>query len=335
MCSMLNSCEKEPKKEKFTAYSMDYFDTVITVVGYEKTKEEFDIVVNEIMSLFSEYHKLYTIYNRYDGTENLCTINETVNGAHTEKTVDKRIVEMLLFAKQMYDETSGMMNVAMGSVLSIWHSYREIGNRSPDEASLPPIESLKKAAENTDIVNLIIDAEKNTVFLSDPLMKLDVGAVAKGYATEQIAAYLEKKGVTGYILNVGGNVRAIGTKPDGEAWTVGIENPLGEEYLAYLYLNGMSVVTSGSYQRFYYVDGNKYHHIIHPETQMPASNGYASVSVICKGSDLGDALSTALFCMSIDDGKELLAKYENVEAMWLMEDGTMITTSGWSKYLKK
>lgn len=313
---------------------MNYFDTVITVIGYEETREEFDKVANGIMAEFAEYHKLYSIYHRFDGLENLCTINDLTDGAHRTVTVDERIIDMLLYAKEMYTATAGMVNVAMGSVLSLWHNYRAVGMDNPAEATLPPMESLKAASAHTDIDALVIDLENRTVTLTDPLVKLDVGAIAKGYATECVARSLEEKGITGYLLNVGGNIRAIGTKPDGTPWGIGIENPLGEEYLARISVSGKSVVTSGSYQRYYYVDGKSYHHIIHPDTLMP-SEGYLSVSVICEHSGFGDAMSTALFCLSVEDGLALVESTPELEAMWVAEDGTKTVSSGWNAYVGK
>lgn len=333
ICFIFSSCVPQSQKNKYSAYSMEYFDTVITVIGYENTKAEFDAVTEEIMSQLAEYHRLYSIYHRFDGIENLCTINELVDGAHRTVSVDRRIIDMLLYAKEMYTVTDGMVNVAMGSVLSLWHNYRELGKDNPAEASLPPLESLKAAAEHTDISKMVIDEKNNTVTLTDPLMKLDVGAIAKGYATECVARSLEDQGITGYVLNVGGNIRVIGSKPDGEKWTVGIENPLGEEYLAYLQLTKESVVTSGSYQRYYYVDGKPYHHIIHPDTQMPAE-GFLSVSVICNDSGFGDALSTALFCLPLEKGIEFVENLPETEAMWVTENGAKTVSSGWNEYVK-
>lgn len=312
---------------------MDYFDTVITITGYEYNQETFDAISKEALDLLGEYHRLYTIYHRFEGLENLCTINELVDGAHRTVTVDRRIIDMLLYAKEMYTLTDGVLNIAMGSVLSLWHDYRTIGKDDPSIASLPPMDKLLSAAEHTDIEKMVIDEQNCTVTLTDPLMKLDVGAIAKGYATEQVALYLENNGVTGYILNVGGNVRSIGTKADGDKWTIGIENPKDEDYLAYLSLDGQSVVTSGSYQRFYYVDGKAYHHIIHPQTLMPAEN-FVSVSIVCKNSGLGDALSTALFCLSYDDGKALIESIDDAEAMWVTEDGNITYSNGWKNYEK-
>ena len=144
LCMSLTSCTLQPQKKRYSAYSMEYFDTVITVVGYEKTEEAFDAVADAILEQFAEYHRLYSIYHRFEGMENLCTINELVDGVHRTVTVDRRIIDLLLFAREAYTLTDGMVNVAMGSVLSLWHSYRELGTDNPAEASLPPMESLRR-----------------------------------------------------------------------------------------------------------------------------------------------------------------------------------------------
>ena len=335
LCGLLCSCEAKGQKSKFNTYSMDYFDTVITITGYENNQEDFDKRSKEILDMFGEYHRLYSIYHRFDGLNNMCTVNEVTDGIHPTVKVDKAIIDMLLFAKKMHAATDGKLNVAMGSVLSLWHDYRTIGKDNPGEASLPPMDKLQEASAHTDITKMVIDEKNSTVTLTDPLMKLDVGAIAKGYAVEQVALALTKKGVTGYVLNVGGNVRTVGSKPDGSNWSVGIENPNGGDYIAYLNVSDMSVVTSGSYQRYYYVDGKPYHHIIQPETLMPAQNGYLSVSVVCKDSGMGDALSTALFCLPKKEGLALINSMDGAEAMWVAEDGTKSYSSGWNKYAKK
>ena len=329
----LTSCS--PKKEKYTAYALDYFDTATTVTGYECTREAFDEISGEILSQLEAYHRLFTIYHRFEGLENLCTVNEVKNGAHRVVTVDRRIIDMLLYAKEMYRLTGGRVNIAMGSVLSIWHDYRTAGMDDPWAAKLPPMERLTEAAQHTDIENLIIDEENSTVWISDPQMTLDVGAIAKGYAVEMVARSLEERGISGYVINVGGNVRTVGAKPDGEGWLAGIENPdteSDEAYVAYLRLAGESIVTSGSYQRYYTVAGKNYHHIIDVETLMPAE-GYLSVSVICKNSGQGDALSTALFCMSFEEGYALVESLPDVEALWILPDETRKTSGGFDQYV--
>lgn len=334
VCFSLTACGKRTRK--FTDHSFEYFDTVTTVTGYAKNGEEFAHVCADIFNRLSEYHKLFTIYQRYEGMENLCTVNELTDGAHRTVKVDGRIMDMLLFSKEMYEKTDGKVNIAMGSVLSVWHSYREAGADDPQNAALPPMDILREAALHTDINDLILDEKNGTVTITDPQMTLDVGAIAKGYAVEMVARSLEEQGVSGYVLNVGGNIRTVGAKPDGTKWTAGIENSFedqkdGKPYLTYLYLAGESVVTSGSYQRYYVVDGKRYHHIIDPSTLMPAET-YRSVSVVCADSALGDALSTALFCMDMEQGKALVQSLENVEVLWVFEDGREVRTSGFDAY---
>lgn len=327
-------CDNETQLNKYKAYYFDYFDTATTIIGYANTQEEFDKICEDIKSQLNKYHRLFTIYNRYEGLNNLVTINDVDDGKHNVVTVDREIIDMLTFAKEMYQKTNSTVNIAMGSVLKIWHNYRNAGLDDPVNAELPPMEKLKEASEHTNIDDLIVDTENNTVFIADPEMTLDVGAIAKGYAVERIAEYLESKGVTNFLLNVGGNVRTIGMA-DTEKWKVGIENPdiSNEEkpYIEYLEVAGESIVTSGSYQRFYVVNGENYHHIIDPETLMPGTK-YRSVSVLTDNSGLGDAMSTALFLMDYEEGKQLVESIENVEAMWVLPDGKKQYSSGFEEY---
>lgn len=328
-CLPLTACPAGP--EKFTAYSFEYFDTVTSIVGYAADRAAFDGVANEALALLGEYHRLFDIYHTYDGLSNLSTVNRA---GGEPVTVDRRIIDLLLYAKEMYTLTDGYMNVAMGSVLSIWHDCRTAGLASPEAATLPALSTLQAAAAHTDIDCLIIDRAASTVCLSDPEARLDVGALAKGWAVEAVARVLEARGITGYVLNVGGNVRTVGARADGSPFIVGIENPrdTGDAYLATLSLAGEALVTSGSYQRYYTVGGQDYHHIIDRDTLMPAE-GYLSVSVLSPHSGQADALSTALFCMDLDTGLALIESLAGVEAMWVTADGGRRYSSGFSAYM--
>ncbi len=328
-----SSCQLPQGKEKFNVYYFDFFDTVTSVVGYAESQEEFNVICNGIKEDLSEYHKLYDIYTSYDGLNNICTINKTEKGAHKVVKVDKAVIELLEFSKEMYTLTDGRVNVAMGSVLSIWHQYRNEGISDPEKAQLPPMKLLKEAAKHTDINDVIIDKEASTVYLKDPEMTLDVGAIAKGYAVERVAEKLESEGVTSFVLNVGGNVCTIGMGGK-EPWQVGVENPFKDTdvpYTEYLKLSGESLVTSGVYQRFYEVDGKSFHHIIDGETLMPGDK-YSSVSVLCDDSGLADALSTALFLMDYKKGIALVNSIDGVEAMWVENNGKKIYSEGFEAY---
>lgn len=322
-------------KTSFKTYDFSYFDTVTTIIGYEEVGDEFGAVSKEALELLAVYHKLFDIYNEYEGIVNLCSLNKVVNGQHQKLTVDRKIIDMLLMAKDMYTKTGGKMNIAMGSVLSIWHDYRTAGLEQPKYAELPPMDRLTEATKHTNINDIIIDEVNNTVWLADPEMKLDVGAFAKGYAVEMVAQMLEAKGKYNYVVSVGGNIRTTGPKANGDLWKTVIENPTGDTsvpYVAYIGLYNDAVVTSGSYQRFYIVNGKEYHHIIDQDTLMPADKGFLSVSVICKHSGMGDALSTALFCMTLEEGMALINSLDGVEAMWVMEDETRHYSNNFSDY---
>lgn len=329
--------KKEPKPagklHRYDIQFLDLFDTVTSVVGYTEDEETFRAYAQEFYDEMKTYHQLYDIYNDYEGIANIKTINDQAGVAPVQ--VDEKIIAMLKEAVDMNEKTSGYMNVAMGSVLSVWHEYRTEGSYDPEHAALPPEDVLKEAARHTDISQVEIDEAASTVFLPDPDMSLDVGSIAKGYATEMACRKLEEDGMTQALISVGGNVRAIGVKDDGSLWKVGIQNPDLQSNVRYLHtveLEDMSLVTSGSYQRFYTVDGVAYHHIIHPELLMPW-NEYTSVSILCRDSGLADCLSTAVFNMEIGDGKELIESMEQVEAMWIFADGREEYSSGFKDYM--
>ncbi len=324
------------REQKFTAYSFDYFDTATSIVGYADSQASFDEAVARIKQQLEEYHQLYNIYQRYDGVTNLCSINARTAGEGAV-AVDSRLTDMLAFAAQMHTLTGGKTNVAMGSVLSIWHTYRERGLADPATAALPPMADLQAAAQHTDIAHMVVDTAAHTLQLTDAALTLDVGAVAKGYAVERVAQWMADEGYSGWVLNVGGNVRTVGSKPTGDKWLVGIENPdtaAEEPYIAYIEMSDKALVTSGNYQRYYLVDGVRYHHIIDPDTLMP-SDRYRSVSVLCDDAGTADALSTALFCMDYDAGATLVASLDGVEAMWVLPDGTQHYSDGFEDYLQQ
>lgn len=315
---------------KYTDYTFDYFDTAVSIIGYEKGKQTFDDNCTKIKEKLARYHKFYNIYARYEDINNIYTINHS----ETSVEVDREIIDMLKFSKEMYNLTGGQVNVAMGSVLSLWHDARTEGLNNPENARIPEYSKLSEAFRHSSIDNLILG--RNSVEIKDAKMKLDVGAVAKGYATEQVALWMEKEGITGYLLNVGGNIRIVGERPDGKKWQIGLENPNADDekpYTEYLELERMCIVTSGSYQRFYTVNGKDYHHIIDPDTLMPAK-GYKMVSIITKDSGVADALSTALFCMDYKEGNAIISNMKDTYAMWVLEDGRKLYSKGFEKFIK-
>ena len=254
--------------------------------------------------------------------------------------MDQEIIDLILFSKEWYQRTGGKMNIAMGSVLKIWHDYRTEGLDMPEKAALPPLEMLEAAAQHTDINQVIVDENEMTVYLADPEMRLDVGGIAKGFATEIVAEEIMAAGLKSGIISAGGNIRVIGVPYDGvrAKWSIGIQNPdesivSNEGVLETVFVSDTSVVSSGDYQRYYYVDGKAYHHIIDPQTLMPGEY-YRAVSVIVEDSGLADYLSTALFLMPFEESLALADSIKGLEALWVMPDGTVKTTAGLKKIMK-
>lgn len=332
----LTGCGSAHKMNRYEAEFLELFDTVTKIVGYTETKEEFTEYAQFIYDNLKEYHQLYDIYNDYDGVNNIKTIND--NAGIRPVKVDQKIIDLLLFAKEENKLSNGELNVAFGAVLSVWHKYRDAGIEKPDKAELPPMDVLEEAAKHTDIDKVIIDEDAMTVYLDDPEMSLDVGAIAKGYATEKVANLVYEKGFTSGMLSVGGNIRALGVKADSkEKWNVGIQNPdLESEQtnILTLSLSDMSLVTSGDYERYYMVDGQRYCHIINKDTLMP-SNTFRSVTILSKDSGKADGLSTTLFNMSYDDGLKLIEELPETEAVWIFPNGDIKYSSHFKDYLKQ
>lgn len=329
-------CSGNSKKTRYEAQFFELFDTITKIIGYSESKEEFAKHSQLIYDTLKEYHYAYDIYNDYPGINNIKTIND--NAGIKPVKVDKKIIDLLTFAQEQYKNTNGRMNVTMGSVLSIWHDYREAGINDEENAELPPMGKLKEAAKHTDINKMIIDRENGTVFLEDKDMRLDVGSVAKGYATEQVAKLAMENGFTSGLISVGGNIRAIGSKDGkGEKWNLGVQNPdkeSEEKTLLTVGVTDSSLVTSGDYERFYIVDGKEYNHIINPDTLFPAEY-FRAVTILTKDSGLADVLSTALYVMPLEEGKKYIESLEGAEAMWVMKNGEIEYSSNFEKYIKK
>lgn len=296
------------KPERYSASCFDLFDTVTTVTGTAESEAEFQKQADDIFEKLRHYHRLFDIYNSYGGLNNLHTVNAQAGIAPV--TVDRAIIELLLSCREYYTLTDEKVNVAMGSLLRLWHEARQTG-------VLPSQEALSQAAEHGNWRNILIDEAASTVFITDPEQSLDVGAVAKGWACQRVA----QEAPEGLLISVGGNVVATGPKEkDGTPWRIGVQDPEGgESYLQTISLTCGAVVTSGDYQRTVTIDGKAYHHIIDPHTRMPADL-WRSVTVVCPDSGLADALSTALFLLPLEEGRAL-AQRCGAQALWVDGEG--------------
>ena len=328
---LLTGCvsgEQAPETKQYNATFLTLFDTVTTIVGRAENEEAFRVTSQAIHDELLQYHQLFDIYNSYDGINNLKTVND--NAGIGPVQVDSRIIDLLKDCKSYYELTQGMVNPAMGSVLQLWHVARNDGINDPANAYLPQADALNAAAQHMDFAAVIIDETDSTVYLTNPEMRLDVGAVAKGWSVQRVA----ENAPSGLLISVGGNVCATGPKDtSGTPWVVGIQDPDGgDNYLHTLYLTKGSLVTSGDYQRAYVVDGELYHHIIDPNTLYP-STLWRSVTILCDDSGLADALSTALFLLPLEVGQAILDE-TGAYAMWVNRNGEIFYSPGFQDNIR-
>lgn len=293
-------------KEKEYTRNLFYMDTYISVKIVSKTD------VSEALDYIEETFEYYdNLTNRYNSTSELSKIN------HIEGTfeINKDLYNLLEYSINYYDETNGLFNINMGSIIDVWKEYKEKGSGVP---------SKKELEKDTHINNIKLLGD-NKVYVNN--VNIDLGGIVKGYVTKLLGEYLDKQGIENYIINAGGNV-IVGKKEP--YYKIGIENPNSSEILDIIKGNNICVVTSGGYNRFYEYEGIKYHHILDPNTNYP-SNYMQSVTVISKDCALSDILSTTLFLMDIETGKEFIKEYD-VDVIWYDNDNNIIKTEGIKKY---
>lgn len=295
----ISACtNKKMYKESFM-----YMDTYIEVKVYDVSKKKSEEVLSTAEKMYKEYHELTDRYNAYEDIINIYYINNELE-LNKEIELDSRLADLIQFGIKAYDDTDGYINIAMGNVIDIWKTYREEGKKVPKTYEL--------MNQKINIKNISLDGNK---FIKKGKVKLDLGAYAKGYVTEEVGKYLESKGVTKYLINAGGNVK-VGESYKREKYSVGLETPFDTSNIyKTLSVENVSIVTSGSYQRYYEVDNKIYNHIINPKTLYP-ENFMKSVTVVTKNSAYADILSTYLFLLPIEDGLKLVNSLDGVEAIW-------------------
>ncbi len=314
------------------------FDTIIRIIAYTETRAEFDQYFDQMQQDFLYLNNLFDKYNAYPGINNIHTINRQAGLSPVE--VDPIIIDLIKMSKLWYDEGEQLLDISMGAVLNIWHDYRERGlekNSQGQGGAVPSLAMLEQAKLCTGWDYVQIDEEAKTVFLTDACASLDVGATAKGYATEFVARRLEAAGLKHGVISAGGNVRTINTRANKDPWAIGVELPemftqRSADTLRIPF--SVSIVTSGDYQRYYLgTDGKSYHHLINPNTLFPETY-FHSVTAITKDSGIADALSTILFLMPYEQGlayiEALQQEYpdELIGAFWIFANDNPIPTNG-------
>ena len=326
----LSSCAMEREVTYF-----QYFDTVISISTTKEKNGDFKAHTTAAEKEIADYHKLFDIYHEYSGMKNLCSVNRAAGKEAV--SIDRRLFDFLSQAKALYEKTDGQLNVMMGAVTSLWKAAG--ADAESGTGVLPTEEEIAAARLHCSIDSLVLDEENLTAYISDPAASLDVGAFGKGYAAERVAELLSARGVSdSYVLDFGGNLRVIGAPHNREAFIAGIRDPQANasgEHVLRLYLKNASLVTSGSYFRYFEIDGVRYHHLIDPETGYPASV-FSSVTIYGADSGICDALSTALFVMTEAEGRALLEeRFEGYKAVWVYASGEMHMSEGIEEFVVK
>lgn len=302
-----NATDKDYEEFKQTFFAMDTF---ITLTAYGKNA---DAVLKEAENKMAELESLWSVT---DEKSEVFTINHSKGNAVEISNVT---ADLLAFALQMASQTDGALDPTIYPVVDAWGFTGE-ENRIPESHELARL----LGRVGYDKVKL----NGNKVIVPDGT-EVDFGAVGKGYAGDILSGLLMDAGIRSSLIDLGGNIQAVGSKPDGSDWKIGIRNPLGDGNLGVLSVSDRAVVTSGSYERYFVgEDGKEYGHIIDPETGYPAESGLLSVTVIAKQGKLCDALSTSLFVMGLDKAMDYWNQYQDFDMILVTEQQEIYLTEG-------
>ena len=299
-------------KESVVGYQLD---TIITLTAYCEDKAVLEDALKEC-------DRLEQLLSKTIEDSDVWRINHA-EGQPVE--VDPVTAEVIRTALAISEISEGAFDITIAPASALWDFKAET-------PALPDAEALAEAASRVNWRALQL--EGNTVTLPAGMM-IDLGGIAKGYIGDAVRAYLENRGITSAVLAFGGNIVTIGTKPDGKLWKIGVQDIDGPamESMLVLQMGGGSAVTSGNYERGFELDGVRYHHILEPATGWPVQNSLASVTILGDSSAMGDGLSTAAFVLGEEKGLALIESMKDTEAIFILKDRTVITTSGGEKYL--
>ena len=306
--SILSGCSFV-KKETLSKTGF-YFDTVITITLYDSDDNSL------LDTCFAKCAELEQLVSRTIDDSEISKLNQ----ANRKPVVVSDITLELLQKGVEYGElTKGAFDITIAPLSMLWDIKNNPG-------TVPSQAAIKEALSHVNYKNITING--NSVCLKDSEAAIDLGGIAKGYMADKLKEYLISSGVTSALINLGGNVLTIGSKPDGTAFQIGIQKPFddGNQAITSVSVTDASVVTSGSYERYFEADDNLYHHIIDTTSGFPCDTGLLSVTILSKNSMDGDALSTACFALGIQGGTKLIEKLEGVEALFINENYEIIDT---------
>lgn len=305
ICSafILTSCT--PQKNVVAFEAMNTFMTIQTYGrNGAKTNEE----INK---------KILNLENQLSTTLNQSYIYRININSGNFVEVDNETADLIGYAKKMAEITEGALNPALYPVIKAW-------GFTTGNYKVPADEEIKELLTHTDYSK--IEIQDNRIKIAEKMM-IDLGAIGKGYAGDCAIEIMKKNGISSALMDLGGNVQALGTKPDGTEWTIGIKDPSGKSAVAAIKIKDKAVITSGGYERYFTENGKNYIHIFDGKTGYPVENDLLSATIICDSGIYGDALSTSLFVMGSEKAQEFWKKHKDFDVILITKDNKIIYTN--------
>ena len=305
-----------PKKALPISENYFIFDTVVSIRVYDERMSA---------SHFAEIKKLLEhineTMNRFEEDSEVTKINQFAGSSAVQ--VSKETFHIIKTAKEYAERSSGKFDPTVGPLVDLW-AIGNGGTKAPSHAAI------EEAMKLVDYKKLLLDESRLSVQLKESDMTLDLGAIAKGYAADVVADYLQKQGFMSAIIDLGGNIIAMGSKPDQSPWSIGIQSPEEKRgaFIGTLLVRDKTIVTSGVYERYFIDNGQVYHHVLDPFTGYPARNELASTTIITDNSMNADAMSTAVFVQGLQAGMAFIEATDNAEAIFVTTDHKVYVTSG-------
>lgn len=307
----LTSCNPAAGQGEAVKQKLFGMNTVVDITAYGEHAQQAITKANE---------ELVRLDDLLSVTKDGSDIAQINRNAGTKTTVSTEVLEILSKAQTVSKQTGGLFDVSVYPVVRAW-------GFTTDERHVPEEQTISTLLPYVDYNKITLDFNNGTVGL-EKNMAVDLGGIAKGYASQKMADTMKQNGVKSAVLSLGGNVQTIGHKPDGSDWGVAVEYPGTQQHFAKVNVGETSLITSGAYQRYFEEDGKIYHHIIDPRTGMPANSGLKSATVVCNDPVMGDALSTALFIMGTKAAQEYYQKYGGFDYILLTDDDEVYITKG-------
>lgn len=305
--------QQQKEKDRYESMTLA-MDTVINMTVYHEQGDEI------LLEAEQEIQRLENLFSVTKEDSDISRLN--ANAGKEETQLSEETFSLLQTSKEISAQTGGCFDITISPVVKLW-GFMEEEHYVPSQTEIDQAMALV----NEDLLQL--DASAFSAFLEEEGMAVDLGAIAKGYASAVVAELLREKGVASAMISLGGNLACIGTKPDGSLWEAALANPLDEtDYVGLFQVQDCFLITSGGYQRYFEQDGKRYHHIIDPDTGYPAESGLLSVTILSQDGTKADALSTALFVMGLDKAIDFWRSSSDFEAVFITEDGRVIATEG-------